>query len=495
MPSINHSSINKKESFYMNRMRYFLPLLLIGCSLIISETTDAQVIPQRISYQGIAREASGAALPNTPVKLRISILNGSILGNVVYIEEHQAVTNPFGLFTLQIGGGQVQLGNFSDIRWGSDLKFMKVEIDLGNEGGYQTLGTNLLMSVPYALAAPKPQDMKLDDLLDVQASTPQIGQSLVWDGTSWRLGGGSASSIAVSPRLTGNGSSGSPLDIARQGATFQQVLKWNGSTWEPGDDEGEDLLPGPGIDIINKQITHAPHNGDVSGSVNLLVTGIRGNPIVALAPTNGQVLKFIEGQGWTPATDNSLVLIAGNGLEISGNTISNTVWSVNGSNIYRTIGNVGIGTGSPTEQLQVAKNFQLGGAFMPGGSAGLAGQVLVSDGVNKKPLWKYPKDVVQNSSWSLSGNSGTSVATNYIGTSDNTALLIKTNGTERIRVGTDGNVGIGATTPGAKLEVSGGDIFVNNSANGVILKAPNGGCWRITVDNSGNLTTTSVSCP
>ena len=37
-----------------------------------------------------------------------------------------------------------------------------------------------------------------------------------------------------------------------------------------------------------------------------------------------------------------------------------------------------------------------------------------------------------------------------------------------------------------------GDVEVTESANGVILKSPNGTRYRITVDDSGNLTTTSL---
>ena len=36
------------------------------------------------------------------------------------------------------------------------------------------------------------------------------------------------------------------------------------------------------------------------------------------------------------------------------------------------------------------------------------------------------------------------------------------------------------------------DVEVTDSASGVILKSPNGTRYRITVDNSGNLTTTTV---
>lgn len=40
----------------------------------------------------------------------------------------------------------------------------------------------------------------------------------------------------VTTRLTGDGTAGLPLDIAQQGATSGQTLKWNGSSWSPAND-------------------------------------------------------------------------------------------------------------------------------------------------------------------------------------------------------------------------------------------------------------------
>ena len=54
------------------------------------------------------------------------------------------------------------------------------------------------------------------------------------------------------------------------------------------------------------------------------------------------------------------------------------------------------------------------------------------------------------------------------------------------------NVGIGVTSPASKLEVDGGDIEIDDSASGLILRSPNGTRYRVQVDNSGNLTTTAV---
>jgi len=57
--------------------------------------------------------------------------------------------------------------------------------------------------------------------------------------------------------------------------------------------------------------------------------------------------------------------------------------------------------------------------------------------------------------WQTKGNSGTSAVTNFIGTTDNTDLVVKTNSVEQARIKTDGKVGIGTNSPNALLAVNG----------------------------------------
>lgn len=122
-------------------------LFLLCCSFAIAQA------PQRMSYQAVVRNASGNLVANANVGIRISILQGSASGTAVYIETHTVTTNENGLATLQIGGGNVQSGNFSTINWGNGTYFIQTETDPNGGSNYSISGTSQLLSVPYALYA------------------------------------------------------------------------------------------------------------------------------------------------------------------------------------------------------------------------------------------------------------------------------------------------------------------------------------------------------
>lgn len=46
-----------------------------------------------------------------------------------------------------------------------------------------------------------------------------------------------------------------------------------------------------------------------------------------------------------------------------------------------------------------------------------------------------------------------------------------------------------------EVEVEEGDICVEDNAHGIILKSPNGTCFRLQVNDEGEVTSTAVSCP
>lgn len=57
------------------------------------------------------------------------------------------------------------------------------------------------------------------------------------------------------------------------------------------------------------------------------------------------------------------------------------------------------------------------------------------------------------------------------------------------------NIGIETTDPKSKLHLGEGDIFLQNSSQGIILKSPDGNCWKLGVDNSGTAVFSNISCP
>jgi hypothetical protein len=73
----------------------------------------------------------------------------------------------------------------------------------------------------------------------------------------------------------------------------------------------------------------------------------------------------------------------------------------------------------------------------------------------------------QGNDWTIFGNAGTAIGTNFLGTTDNVDFAIRTNNSERIRVKNDGKVGIAETNPSdATLEVKGNLIIGDNYTGG-----------------------------
>jgi hypothetical protein len=144
-------------------MKHFFTLLII----LAVHFAYAQA-PQSIPYQAVVRNTDGTVMSNTALTMTFKIHDGSATGTVVYEESHNISSNAQGLVALNVGGGTPITGTFSNINWGNGAKFLHVLMNAGN--GVVDLGTQQMMSVPYALYAEKSGETVITENL-------QIGQT------------------------------------------------------------------------------------------------------------------------------------------------------------------------------------------------------------------------------------------------------------------------------------------------------------------------------
>jgi hypothetical protein len=113
--------------------------------------TTANAVPPGIPYQAVVRNANGQVAANAAATIKFTLHQNTTDGAVEYQETHALTTNAQGLVSAVIGQGTAVQGTFGGINWSNTTKFLQVEVDLGN--GYVDLGTQQLMSVPFALYA------------------------------------------------------------------------------------------------------------------------------------------------------------------------------------------------------------------------------------------------------------------------------------------------------------------------------------------------------
>ncbi len=123
-------------------------------ALAISGSLFAQV-PQKFNYQGIARDTKGNPMAQQRMTLKLTVLPTADATTGEYEEIQTVTTNEFGLYTLQIGNGTPVTGEMKTVKWETGNKYIKVAIDPKGGNDFVDAGTNQLLSVPYAIYADK----------------------------------------------------------------------------------------------------------------------------------------------------------------------------------------------------------------------------------------------------------------------------------------------------------------------------------------------------
>ncbi|MCB0634675.1 MAG: hypothetical protein R2824_13460 [Saprospiraceae bacterium] len=153
-------------------MKVLFVFFFVLCCFL--QNTDAQdSVPEKFSYQAVARNADGLPLADQTINIRFQIFRGGANGTTIYSETHPGtITNEFGLFTLQIGGGTNVSGSIASIDWSASSYFLSVAIDINNGSDFQEMGTTQILPVPFALQSLKSdQATRADQAASVQFST------------------------------------------------------------------------------------------------------------------------------------------------------------------------------------------------------------------------------------------------------------------------------------------------------------------------------------
>ena len=144
-------------------------------------------------------------------------------------------------------------------------------------------------------------------------------------------------------------------------------------------------------------------------------------------------------------TDTDTLKLRANGAWVSlGTGGTSTQWTTTGSDIYYNTGNVGIGTATPARLLHIATGASDTFARMSTDSTHAA-----------------QFEFIRGTTGSYIGPAGGSAGFD-LWTYEDIPFRLASNNTERMRIDTSGNVGIGTTNPSVTLDVY-GDIVSNGS--------------------------------
>jgi hypothetical protein len=238
-------------------------------------------------------------------------------------------------------------------------------------------------------------------------------------------------------------------------------------------------LASPAIGVTNYSLTFPSLPGvtnsllistDAAGTLGWLSPGIAGQVLsvnglgvpVWLTPTSGTVTSVnmtmpggfsVSGNPIT-TTGTLAVTTSLNGV-IHGNGSGFTAGNVNlASEVTGLLGTVNGGTGintsaTPTGSLLYTSGVGTWNTL----GAGLNNSVLTI--IGGLPTWVASAP----SGWSVTGNSGTSASTNFIGTTDGVDFVTKTNNIEHTRVTAGGRLGIGNIIPNTMLDLRGAEAL------------------------------------
>ncbi len=492
----------------MTFQTFFRPFSIVFLTIVSFVALKAQA-PQVINYQAVVRDAAGEIVKNKAVNFRLSILDGGLSGTPQYVETQSKTTNQFGLVTFGIGQGSTVSGAMNAVTWSTGNKFFKVEFDINGGNNFSVMSTSQFLSVPYALYAA--------------------------NGGSAAAGWGLSGNTATSSNYLGTNNT-QDLRFYTEGSQ-KMVLKPSGFMGL-GTTNPEARLTvegiGDGTGAVEDRIFAKFNNKSTSfasvSSLEMLAGSGSGSTMLSHHAPSYTV-------GTTEFSDYGQLWSSGKGLIIRASASSaandkqgvirfytgfnpSTFDFANNNERMRITnnGNVGIGTKNPSHRLRVetesdyntyvdrlqlqlhnrsTNNESFGGLGISAGNSGTNTWLEHLSSTYSIYQSSYP-DFNDLGYLATNGSNGLTLFSSPNGSNSKIRFAVGVNSSNapltQMTLNQTG-LGLGTQSPRAKIEVANGDVYLTDPTRGIILKSPNGNCWRVTVDNSGNLVRTQITCP
>ena len=286
-------------------MKYLAHLILFGfCFADLFAQS-----PEKFTYQSVIRDAGNNLVVSQVVGVRLSILQGSVNGALVYAETHSPVSNTNGLISLEVGGGNIVSGNFASINWLNGPYFLKSETDPSGGTNYSISGASQLLSVPYSLHSKQAETVINDQVNDADADPVNELQVISFSNDTLYLSNGGSvylGSYAVDLVDDADNNPSNEIELPAS-ANVGDVLQFNGSNWVPATPVTVNC-PGAVMYIYDGQ---ACPSGWTTQQINVAVFG--GVPVDACWTNSPCMVMYIyDGQtcpsGWTLQNINAAVI-------------------------------------------------------------------------------------------------------------------------------------------------------------------------------------------
>lgn len=400
----------------MKKLITFFALLLIN-SVLLAITPP---VPEKISYQAVIRNSSNELITNYAVGMKVSILQTSATGTVVYSETHTPTSNANGLITIAIGTGAVISGSFSGIDWSAGPYFIKTETDPAGGTSYSITSTSELLSVPYALYAKDVQNKQWSESgssIYFNSGKVGIGKNPIADSRQFQV------LTEANQAIAGVNNSASYASIFAQNlgtgpaADFRNYIRIIDGTEGNGKILTSDANGTASWKPISVTADAANFTGDGSADWPL--------KLHSMGASTGQVIKW-DGTKWDNANDKY------------------GPWDEDDNYIYNYSGKkFGMGINKPTQKLTIVDGSTT--CYMN----------------------------IQNSTTGYTTTSGMLIGmegnNGWLSTYEPGNLYLGTNSAAKVTIASDGDVGIGITSPLQKLDVNGAVNIRGNASNQLLF--------------------------